>query len=85
MLITVAGGISVCVVNPGPGIPTEELPRIFDRFYRARDTKSEGTGLGLAMVRSIARLHGGDVIAGSTPDVETRFCLVLPNADREGS
>ena len=75
------GKVSVVIVNPGHGIAAEELPRIFDRFYRtsgARDKKLEGTGLGLAIVRTIARLHGGDVAAQSIPDVETRFCLVLP-------
>ncbi len=77
--------VSVDIVNPGPGIPAEELPRIFDRFYRtrgARDRKLEGTGLGLAIVRTIARLHGGDVAVQSNPEVETRFRLVLP---REGA
>lgn len=73
-----SSSVSVCIVNPGPGIFAEELPRVFDRFYRARNAKSEGTGLGLAIARSIARLHGGEVLAQSTPDVETRFCLVLP-------
>ncbi len=73
--------VSVAIVNPGPGIAAEELPRIFDRFYRtrgARDRKLEGTGLGLAIVRTIARLHGGEDLAQSVPAVETRFSLVLP-------
>ncbi|MFM9972250.1 MAG: heavy metal sensor histidine kinase [Burkholderiales bacterium] len=82
-----SGDSSVCICNPGRGIPPEELPRLFDRFYRtshAREAKTEGTGLGLAIVRSIARLHGGDVHAQSTPGVETRFCLLLPNSRQEG-
>ena len=79
-----AGEVAVDIVNSGPGIPVEELPRIFDRFYRtrgARDRKQEGTGLGLAIVRTIAQLHGGEVIAQSIPEVETRFRLIFP---REG-
>lgn len=83
-----AGACEVCISNPGPGIAPEEMPRLFDRFYRtrlARESKTEGTGLGLAIVRSIARLHGGDVRAQSTPCVETRFCLVLPDSARQAA
>ena len=81
-----SAGSEVCISNPGPGIAPEEMPRLFDRFYRtryAREAKTEGTGLGLAIVRSIARLHGGDVEAHSTPGVQTRFCLILPNSSRQ--
>lgn len=81
-----SAGSEVCISNPGPGIAPEEMPRLFDRFYRtryAREAKTEGTGLGLAIVRSIARLHGGGVEAHSTPGVQTRFCLILPNSSRQ--
>ena len=80
--------VSISVVNPGPGIHSEELPRLFDRFYRtrhARDTIAEGTGLGLAIVRSIVALHGGEVSAESRPGVETRFRLILPVSGRENT
>ncbi|MDQ6216229.1 heavy metal sensor histidine kinase [Achromobacter insolitus] len=62
-----AGG-RVEVRNPGPPIPSADLPRIFDRFFRAsqaRAPRSEGHGLGLAIVRAIARMHGGEVDAAS--------------------
>ena len=52
------------VRDDGPGLPEEELERVFQPFYRspaARASKTEGSGLGLAICRSIARAHGGDV------------------------
>ena len=61
-------GARVEVQNPGPPIPAADLPRIFDRFFRSGQTRaprSEGHGLGLAIVRAIARMHGGDVDAVS--------------------
>lgn len=54
------------IEDTGPGIPEEDLPHVFDRFYRADKARSRavsGTGLGLAIVRSIARVHGGSVVA----------------------
>ncbi|MGE8688134.1 MAG: heavy metal sensor histidine kinase [Achromobacter sp.] len=61
-------GARVEVRNPGAPIPAADLPRIFDRFFRsgqARAPRSEGHGLGLAIVRAIARMHGGEVDAAS--------------------
>ncbi len=61
-------GARVEVRNPGPPIPPADLPRIFDRFFRssqARAPRSEGHGLGLTIVRAIARMHGGEVDAAS--------------------
>lgn len=63
-----AAGARVQVRNPGTPIPAADLPRIFDRFFRSGHTRaprSEGHGLGLAIVRAIARMHGGDVDAVS--------------------
>lgn len=63
-----AAGARVEVRNPGPAIPAADLPRIFDRFFRSgqsRAPRSEGHGLGLAIVRAIARMHGGEVDAAS--------------------
>ena len=57
--------VSLDVIDTGPGFGPDELPRVFDRFYRADSSRSRaqgGTGLGLAIVRGIARAHGGDVV-----------------------
>jgi two-component system heavy metal sensor histidine kinase CusS len=74
------GGVDLFVENGGDPIAPEHLPRLFDRFYRAdpsRQRGGEGAGLGLAIVRSIARAHGGDVSASSV-DGLTAFRLHLP-------
>jgi two-component system OmpR family sensor kinase len=69
------------VTDDGPGIPSAEHDRIFDRFHRtdsARDRTSGGTGLGLAIVRAIADAHGGRVVAGTAPEGGARIELELP-------
>lgn len=69
------------VRDSGRGIPDEELPNIFARFYRADKARSRevpGTGLGLAIVRSIARVHGGDAVAGKAPGGGALFRVTLP-------
>jgi two-component system heavy metal sensor histidine kinase CusS len=69
----------VVVEDNGCGVAPEDLPRIFDRFYRVdRSRSSEGTGLGLALVRSIAQLHGGSIDVTSQLGKGTRFTLRLP-------
>ena len=63
-----ANQASIAVENPGAEIPLETLPRLFDRFYTgdpARRNSGEGAGLGLAIARSIAQMHGGDITARS--------------------
>lgn len=71
----------VRVSNSGSGIAPEHLPRIFDRFYRADDSRSESqssSGLGLAIVKSIMTLHGGSVRVESIPNGLTTFSLTFP-------
>ena len=53
--------VQLIVQDNGPGIPTEERERVFDRFYRGRDAAAGGSGLGLAIVRQIADAHGATV------------------------
>jgi len=65
------------VEDTGPGIPPEDLPRIFDRFYRA-DRSRAGAGLGLAIVREIVGLHGGTITAGNRPGGGALFRVNLP-------
>jgi two-component system sensor histidine kinase MprB len=75
--VTVRDG-EVVVADHGPGIAAEDLPRIFDRFYRAAGARSKpGAGLGLAIVREAAEAHGGKATAESTSG-GARFRLTLP-------
>jgi signal transduction histidine kinase len=70
------------VEDAGPGIPPEDLTRIFDRFYTADKSRARGTGgtgLGLAIVREIVALHHGEVEAANVPE-GTRFTVRLPRA-----
>lgn len=72
--------VSLTVENPGPEIPVEHLPYLFDRFYRANPSRSrqgEGAGLGLAIARSIIDAHGGRVEVTSKSD-KTAFIIYLP-------
>ncbi len=66
------------VEDTGPGIDPEDLPHIFERFYRGRNAKAEGSGLGLAIVRWIVEAHGGRVEVQSAPGWGSRFELILP-------
>ncbi len=79
------GRIVVCVRDDGAGIPEELLPRVFDLFEQGRQTLDRamgGLGLGLAIVRSLVRLHGGDVSAASAGSGQgAEFTVTLPIAD----
>ncbi|QIN82109.1 HAMP domain-containing protein [Rubrobacter tropicus] len=73
------GLLRLRVSDTGAGIPKEDLPRVFERFYRADPARSEGgTGLGLSIARQIARAHGGEVEAASRPGKGSTFVLSLP-------
>jgi two-component system phosphate regulon sensor histidine kinase PhoR len=76
--------IELSVSDKGIGIAKEDLPRIFERFYRVDKARSRdtihGTGLGLAIVKHIAQLHGGHVAAESEIEKGTTIRLVLPSA-----
>jgi signal transduction histidine kinase len=71
----------VTVTDTGEGIPPESLPRIFERFYRAdnsRQTATGGSGLGLAIVRALVQAHGGSIWAENAPGAGARICFTLP-------
>jgi two-component system, OmpR family, sensor histidine kinase MprB len=69
------------VADQGPGVSGEDLPHIFERFYRASDARRlPGSGLGLAIVRQTAQRHGGSVSAGRTPEGGAIFRLTLPGS-----
>jgi len=75
--LDVRGG-TVSVRDHGPGIEEEDLPYVFDRFYRARSARGlPGSGLGLAIVRQVADTHGGDVVAERAEGGGTRMTLSL--------
>lgn len=76
-----AGTIELIVSDTGTGIPAEELPRVFERFHRvdgASGRTHEGTGIGLALVQELIKLHGGSVSVESSFGQGTRFTVTLP-------
>jgi two-component system, OmpR family, sensor kinase len=77
------GSVRVTVVDSGPGIAPEDLPRIFDRFYRAPTARGRpGTGLGLPIARWLAEQHHGKLTVDSVPGRGSRFTVWLPAAER---
>lgn len=78
-----SGGVCIRVADTGVGIAAEDLPHIFDHFYRADRARAKhtgGTGLGLAVVRQLAAAHGGRVDVASTPGAGSVFTVFLPGA-----
>jgi two-component system phosphate regulon sensor histidine kinase PhoR len=75
------GRVVVEIADNGPGIPSEALPHLFDRFYRvdeARSTRGNGSGLGLAIVKWVVEQHQGDVVVESHAGEGTVFSVYLP-------
>jgi two-component system heavy metal sensor histidine kinase CusS len=80
------GAIELAIANAGPGIAAEHLQRVFDRFYRtdpSRPDSAESNGLGLAIVQSIMRMHGGLATAESDAGGPTTFTLRFPPPARQ--
>ena len=71
--------VEIAIIDHGPGIPNDDLERVFDKFYRLQRPNSvAGTGLGLSIVRGIIEAHGGTVNAANNPNGGTIIRLVLP-------
>jgi signal transduction histidine kinase len=73
--------VNLEVCDHGIGIPPHEQEKIFEKFYRCGDPlvhNIKGSGLGLSLVRHIARAHGGDVLVESTPEKGSKFTIALP-------
>jgi signal transduction histidine kinase len=73
-------GVSISISDAGPGVPHEQRERIFEPFYRmpGHAEHAGGVGLGLSLVRQIARRHGGDVVCDAPPSGGGRFTISLP-------
>ena len=73
--------MDIAIRDNGVGIPKEDLPHVFERFYRvekARSSDKGGTGLGLAIAREFAKAHGGSISVESEVSVGTTFIVTLP-------
>jgi two-component system, OmpR family, phosphate regulon sensor histidine kinase PhoR len=78
-----ASRVTIAVSDEGPGIPDDDLSRVFERFYRVDKSRARdpgGTGLGLAIVKHLVELHGGTVRAENRPDGGARFIITIAAA-----
>jgi signal transduction histidine kinase len=74
-------GVRICVRDTGPGIPEDQIPHLFDRFWQASREDSRGLGLGLMIVKAIVDAHGGFVDVESSLAHGSTFCITVPRAD----
>jgi PAS domain S-box-containing protein len=80
-LRVVGNAVQLSVTDTGTGIPEEKLPRVFERFHRVESSRArtfEGTGIGLALVQELARLHGGTVTVTSSLGRGSTFTVTIP-------
>ena len=75
-----AGWVEVSVADTGRGIPAQDLPRVFERFYQVDKARAaqRGSGLGLAIAKEVVEAHGGRISVESAEGQGTRFTVVLP-------
>jgi signal transduction histidine kinase len=80
-------GVAIQVADTGPGIPADDIPRLFSKFYRVRSpasTAPHGSGLGLAICKGIVDAHGGRIWVESTPGQGSRFSFTIPPRQEAG-
>jgi signal transduction histidine kinase len=70
--------VAVSVADRGEGIPADDLPKVFDKFFRRAEGKPTGSGLGLWISRGLVEVHGGHLSASSVPKQGSTFCFTLP-------
>jgi signal transduction histidine kinase len=73
-------GVEISVIDTGPGIPLDQVNRIFDRFWQADRQRRDGVGLGLPIAKGIVNAHGGVIDVLSAPGQGTTFRITLPSA-----
>ena len=79
--------IEFCIRNTGDGIPKDELPNIFDHFYKvdkSRSSQKDSLGLGLYICKLIVELHGGNISVASKQNEYTEFTVLLPTNQTNG-
>jgi two-component system OmpR family sensor kinase len=84
-VIVSVGDCAVTVADTGPGIPADELPHIFERFYRGDRSRArkgaDGSGLGLSIAKAIVEAHGGQIWVESEQGQGASFIFTLPLAE----
>lgn len=80
-----ANQVVVCVSDQGPGIAPDDIPHVFDRFYRAKEAsrRTKGAGLGLYLAKAVIEAHGGRIWVDPKPGDGARICFSLPRETRQ--
>jgi signal transduction histidine kinase len=76
-----AGEVLFSVADTGCGIESDQLPRVFDRFWQAPEAKRKGAGLGLPIVKGIVEAHGGRIWVQSSPGQGSTFFFTVPTVE----